>query len=284
MSRLLDTHIHIDNGAVPEPKRLLDSMDRAGVDRAVLLAEEPSYFEKSLSVKKADNAGRMERLMQWTKDTDGRLLPVYFIDPTERDAIEQIDRALDMGVIGFKIICETFYPGDDRAMPVYQHIADADKAILFHAGILYDYGNNGNFCRPCNFECMFDVSNIRFALAHIAWPWTDECIALYGKFNAMAYHPKYQNQKMYIDLTPGTPSYYRQRAMDAMGSVAFDDGYEWMDERVLFGSDSFTSEFNAQWIADLAAADREKLRKARFYDEVIDKIMYDNALGFWGIK
>ncbi len=281
--KIFDTHVHIDEYAKPEPGRLLKSMDAHGVDRTVLLSEEPFFFGKEGLTPEEWNSARLARLMEWTKTSGGRLLPVYYIDPTEPDAADQADRAIDAGAIGFKVICETFFPGDDRAMPVYQHIADAGKAILFHSGILWDYGNNGNYNRPCNWECMFDISGIRFALAHISWPWCDECISLYGKFSAMSYSPRYKGQKMYIDMTPGTPTYYRQKAMDALYSV-FSEGYEYLDKRLLFGSDSFTGDFDAFFQADLAAKDLEKLQKAGFTTEAAENIICANALEFWGIK
>ena len=279
---IIDTHVHIDNGAAPQPDRLLRSMDQNGIDRTVLLAEEPLYFEKDAEKRREWNRDRLERLTRWTKPSGGRLIGIYFIEPTEPDAIDQADRAIDAGAAGFKVICETHMPGDPRAMPVYQHIADAGKSILFHSGILWDYGDNGNFNRPCNWECMFDISGIRFALAHISWPWCDECIALYGKFNAMSYSPRYKGQQMYIDMTPGTPSCYRQRVIDTLHSV-FEEGYDLLDRRLLFGSDSFTGDYDAAFPADLARRDTDRLRAAGFADQAAQDILGRNALAFWGI-
>ena len=276
-----DTHVHIDSNAIPEPERLLREMDANGIDKVGLLSEEPHFFETDAAALRDWNDQRLDRLRKWT---DGnRLLPIYYINPTEKDAIDQADKAVEKGAIGFKVICETFYPGDDRAMPVYEHIASIGKSILFHSGILWDYGNNGNYNRPCNWECMFDIPGIKFALAHISWPWCDECIALYGKFNAMQYAPQYRGQKMYIDMTPGTPSYYRQNAFNALGSVYL-EGYEDLDKRLLFGSDNFTGTFDGESIASLAAGDNQRLQKAGFSAEQATSILGANALEFWGIN
>ncbi len=133
---LFDTHVHIDNFAKPQPGRLLKSMDESGIDRMALFAEEPAYFETDPLRLAQYNRDRLERLLQWCHLSGGRLVPIYFLNPIEKDAISQCDQALEAGAAGFKIICETFYPGDERAMPVYQYISDAGKAILFHSGIL----------------------------------------------------------------------------------------------------------------------------------------------------
>ncbi|MCI5771501.1 MAG: amidohydrolase family protein [Clostridiales bacterium] len=277
---IFDTHIHIGTYEKPNPKGMLESMDKAGVDKLALFADDPRFFEKDEGKLKEHNETRMAQMMVWYKEAPDRFVPIYYINPVEKTAMDQVDWALDKGAKGFKVICEDFKPGDPRAMPVYQHIADLDKAILFHSGILWDWGDNGNNNRPCNWECMFEIRNIRFALAHISWPWCDEAIALYGKFACMAYHPKYAGQKMYIDMTPGTPECYRQHVIDTLYQV----NYEHMDERLLFGSDLYTDGFNAQDVADLAKSDTEKLLKAGFSRETCENIMGKNALRFWGLE
>lgn len=280
---LFDTHIHIDNFAKPEPLRVLRDMDANGVDKVGFLAEEPAYYEKDDVKRKDHNKARLERLMQWGNGAKDRIMPIYFIDPTEPDAKDQVDMALDAGVIGFKIICETFYPGDDRAMPVYAHIAECGKSILFHSGILWDWGDNGKYNRPVFWECMMQIPKIKFALAHISWPWCDECLALFGKFAFMTWHPDYRDQKMYIDMTPGTPIHFRRQVFRMMQSLMAEDEYPLAD-RLLFGTDQFTNGFDAKGIVAQAENDTHLLLKSGFYPEVVEPMMGKNALEFWGIK
>ena len=281
MSRIFDTHVHIDKYAAPEPKRLLDSMDKHHIDKVALLAEDPEYtMEKDLNKCREYNDARLKRLKEWCDHSDGRLVPIYYINPVERDAMQQAEKAVDAGCAGFKVICETHYPGDERAMPVYQRIADLGKSILFHSGILWDWGDNGNYNRPCNFECLMGVSNIKFALAHVSWPWTDECLSVYGKFTNLWDHPSFRNQFMHIDLTPGTPMCYRQDVLNTIHDV----DYWGIRDRMLFGSDAFTSTFDGAFIADWAKNDTEMLLKAGYDQETVDKVLYDNAMAFWGLK
>ena len=281
MSRIFDTHVHIDKYAAPEPKRLLDSMDKHHIDKVALLAEDPEYtMEKDLNKCREYNDARLKRLKEWCDHSDGRLVPIYYINPVERDAMQQAEKAVDAGCAGFKVICETHYPGAARAMPVYQRIADLGKSILFHSGILWDWGDNGNYNRPCNFECLMGVSNIKFALAHVSWPWTDECLSVYGKFTNLWEHPSFRNQFMHIDLTPGTPMCYRQDVLNTIHDV----DYWGIRDRMLFGSDAFTSTFDGAFIADWAKNDTEMLLKAGYDQETVDKVLYDNAMAFWGLK
>lgn len=281
MSRIFDTHVHIDKYVAPDPKRLLDSMDKHRIDKVALLAEDPEYLlENDYRKCREYNEARLERLMQWCEGSDNRLVPIYYINPVERDAMEQAEKAVDRGCAGFKVICETHFPGDERAMPVYQRIADLGKSILFHSGILWDWGDMSNYNRPCNFECMMGVENIKFALAHVSWPWTDECLSVYGKFTNMWQHPSFRNQFMHIDLTPGTPMCYRQDVLDTI----HDTDYWGIRDRMLFGSDAFTNTFDGEFIASWAKNDTEMLLKGGFDQETVDKVLYQNAMDFWGLK
>ena len=85
---------------------------------------------------------------------------------------------------------------------------------------------------------------------------------------------------MHIDLTPGTPPCYRQ---DVLNTI-HDTDYWGITDRMLFGSDLFTNTFNAEDIAWQAKSDAEMLLKAGYDQTVVDKVLYDNAMAFWGLK
>jgi len=74
--------------------------------------------------------------------------------------------------------------------------------------ILYDGKNaSSSYNRPCNFECLLSIENLKFALAHISWPWTNECDAAYDEFNNTLDRFRKlgedYNTEMFIDMTPG---------------------------------------------------------------------------------
>ncbi len=275
---LIDTHIHVVRTDPVVPDEMLRGMDAGRVDYNVLFSDEPLYHSRDIAEKRAWNRGRLENLLAWTRGHD-RLLPVYFLDPTEPDAAEQADRALEAGCIGFKVICETFYPGDERAVPVYRYIASLGKSILFHSGILWDWGDNGNFNRPCNWECMMNVPKARFALAHISWPWCDECLAVYGKFTNLYQHPKFDDQRMYIDMTPGTPDCYREEVVRKLFAV----GYWGMEDRLLFGTDSFTTGYDGPGVRAFADSEATLFDRLGVSREAQEKIFWKNAAAFWGL-
>jgi predicted TIM-barrel fold metal-dependent hydrolase len=83
---------------------------------------------------------------------------------------------------------------------------------LFHSGILYFETFSSRFCRPAYYEALLQIPRFRFALAHVSWPWTDECLALFGQARS-AKKMGYSTAEMYVDITPGTPPDYRENAL-----------------------------------------------------------------------
>ena len=137
--RIFDTHFHVLNFDKPDQKTALLGMDKYHVDKLALLAEEPIYTLKSYRDIREHNKGRMDRLFQWCDGSDGRLLPIWWVNTTDPDAMQQVDEALDRGAVGFKVINETTMPGDGHALSVYQRMADAGKSILFHTAIYFNF-------------------------------------------------------------------------------------------------------------------------------------------------
>ena len=212
-----------------------------------------------------------------------------FIDPTEPDALEQAELAGRKGILGFKIICSQHFPCDDRAMPVYNKIAELKKPVLFHSGILYDGRNaSGNYNRPCNFEGLLSVDGLRFALAHISWPWTDECIAVYGKFNnAFSRSGKGGAGEMFIDVSPGTPRPYRKAVFDRLLFAGYN-----IKTNLLYGIDTSVGPYSSSYAKDILAYDEslfdEYYKTGGMFGRELDAdfrdyLYYKNLLRFVGL-
>jgi predicted TIM-barrel fold metal-dependent hydrolase len=272
---ILDGHIHIRDEAVA-PRPLLARMAAAGVAGGLLISRPPQAYAAGTETSTGDAARRLEQALAWC-DGSEHLYPFFWIDPTDHDARTQVERAAEAGIAGFKTICSSFLPSDDEAMPTFRAVAATGKPMLFHSGILWDGKPSGPFNRPCNFECLLEVDGLRFALAHISWPWVDECIAVYGKFlNAKTRRPDLSCE-MFIDLTPGTPPIYRRDALTKLHTVGYD-----VASNLIFGTDCNTAAYNAKWTLEWLDRDNAIYDELGLGDDTRRRIYADNLLRFVG--
>lgn len=216
-------------------QKLLTNLHAAGFDGGVILSADP------IKCAAMGAERRMEDTLSVCRGEDN-LFPLYWINPLESDAISQVERAVELGFDGFKMICSQYNPGCKECLDVLTKIASLNKPVLFHSGICWDGFNSANNNRPGNFEALIDIPHLRFTLAHVSWPWYDECIAVYGKFlNAHFARPDISCE-MFIDLTPGTPRGYREEVFRHMVASEYEYRYN-----LIFGTDSLTTAYNVSW-------------------------------------
>jgi predicted TIM-barrel fold metal-dependent hydrolase len=213
-------------------------------------------------------------VLDWCRG-DANLYPFFWIDPLEPKAMHQVTAAVRSGIRGFKVISDRFDPGDPRAMKIYRAIAATGRPILFHSGILWDGKPSSTHTRPLNFEALMDVDGLRFALAHIGWPWCEELIAVYGKLlNAYSLR-RDQAAEMFIDLTPGTPPIRREEALTLLFKIGYD-----VASNVFFGADCRAGDYQGQWVQDWIRRDNRIYRKLGLQAKILQSIYSDNLLRF----
>ncbi|MCL2352676.1 MAG: amidohydrolase family protein [Firmicutes bacterium] len=270
---IYDAHIHLNTMEKADAADTLARMESAGIGGGAVFSYKPNvdiydgnYFTPGQ---------KLDALMEFTAG-HGNLFPFYRIDPTEKDAADQVALAVSYGVRGFKVICHNHYPGDERAMKTYRAVARAGKPMLFHSGILYDSLNSSNYNRPAGFEALFEVEGLRFAMAHVSWPWCDEMIALFGKYKFAG--RKNKDIELFVDLTPGTPDIYREEVLTKLirlSAFGFTD-------HMMFGTDNVENydDGYAKSIIDMDGAIYDKLGVPAAERE---KIYSGNLLRFLGI-
>jgi len=272
---ILDCHMHVrdrEQNRAEFERRLR----KAGVGGGVVISlPPPNYLRWAEGVTHRE---RLDNVLSWCEG-DAECYPFFWLDPMAPDALEQVAMAVERGVAGFKVICHDHYPGDERAMPVYQAVASAGRPILFHSGILWDGEPSSFFNRPAEFEALLDVEGLRFALAHISWPWVDECLAVYGKILVASNHRADLKVEMFIDTTPGTPPIYRRDALTKLYSI----GYEVADN-VLFGSDSSPNDYDVDSVRQWLERDAQILGELGLSREALDGIHAGNLRRFLGLS
>ena len=234
---VVDMHVHM-----PRPisaKDALADMDAAGIDKAVFISPYGDFDRKKevddqykLRMDSARQRKSIDCLGDLIKEAPDRIRGLVWIEPTLPDAADAVEYAIvDKKCSGVKMIPYHWYPYDEKLFPVYERIQKLRVPILFHAGILWGFEDSSRFCRPANYEVMLHFPKIRFALAHIGWPWTDECLAVAGRFRFAIERDDPSRMQMIIDTTRGTPEFYRKDALDkAIQYLGIDS--------LAFGSDS----------------------------------------------
>ena len=270
----LDAHIHslqLEGNGAEKQKKLLADMETVGISGGLLISVDPLTFPE------ATYQQRIDAILQQAEGQEN-LFPFFWINPLDEDAVEQVDYAVKAGIDGFKIINSYTYPSDPRVMAICRRAAELDKPVLFHSGILWDGRDSARFNRPAEFECLLEIPKLRFMLAHISWPWCDECVAVLGKFdNAKTLRPDLSCE-MFVDVTPGTPEIYREDAIKKLFFSGYDSKYN-----VLFGTDCNTEHYNTRWAAQWMRRDDGLYRQFGLADEdFLSHIYHKNLLRFLG--
>jgi predicted TIM-barrel fold metal-dependent hydrolase len=222
---IIDAHLHCTGRETTDG--VLRSLDEAEIDIGVLLApflDAPYSLHEPASLREANR-----HLAALVRGHGDRLIGFAVVDPSQPDAVDDLQAAADAGLRGVKMVPSGWYPYEDRVRPLFERARDLGLPLLFHSGIFID-GRSGRFCRPVFFEALRDVPGLKVTLAHVGWPWTDEAIAV-GLIDRI--HGKPPAEAMFrCDLSFGPPPPYRlevlRKALDVLGA-----------ESLQYGSDCF---------------------------------------------
>jgi len=272
----IDAHVH--TRGTEDGKKILKALDEAGLDRIVLFGVPPHRNVAEGKTPPADaHKQSADHLAKLIAPDPERLIGFAWIEPTLPDAVEGVEYALgEKNLRGVKMIPNHWFPADERAQACYAKMEEFGKPLLVHTGILWGMSDTSQHCRPAFFEILLKYPKIRFAMAHMSWPWTDECFAVCGKFRAAAGHDDSRTWTSYVDITTGAPRIWKvdalQKALAYLG-----------DGQLIYGSDSFQAE-SAEDLKRHLDADRSILRDAGAGPETMEKILSTNALKWLGIS
>jgi len=203
--RIWDCHCHARGHETGED--VLKQMDAAKVDRINLFARYPDKGTREDVRASIDHLARVQAV------DPNRIFGLVWANPRAPGMVEELERGMvEKGLRGAKLIPDHWAPTDELVFPIYAKMKALRKPIQFHSGILYGFGDSSRFCQPVLYEALVNYPGLRFSLAHISWPWVDECIAVYGRFRAAAGY-KADKCQMWIDTCRGTPDAWREEAL-----------------------------------------------------------------------
>ena len=273
--KVYDMHVHAEYGE-PDSNALIERMEASGVYGGTVFSRRPL---EAGGEPRADYGERMKNVMEWTKGYEGRLFPVLWIHPYEKNILDKIRDAAESGICAFKMICDSYYVYEPKVMEMLRLIAELKKPVFFHSGILWNGAVSSEYNKPVNWEALLSIPDLQFSMGHCSWPWHDECIALYGKFiNAYLENPEVSCE-MFFDLTPGTPEIYREDLLYKLFHIGYD-----VPHNIMFGTDSSAATYGGEWVKKWISFDNMIYDKLGVPEEIRKNIYGDNFLRFIGVK
>lgn len=245
-----DEHIHIYDDNEPNPGAFAARMAEAGMTGGCVFSREQAPSPRLAKTTRMTPEQIVDNVIAWCSASP-TFYPFYWIDPSRDDAVELVDMAVEKGICGFKVIRNNGMPASGPALDAYRRMAYYGKPLTFHSGILYDGVPSSEFFRPVAFESMLRVPHLRFCLAHISWPWCDECLAVLGKIrdsswrlsDARTGEMNRDVPSMYIDTAPGPRSIWRKDALQKIYMTHFKDAIK---DRLMFGTDNSVRNYSVQ--------------------------------------
>jgi predicted TIM-barrel fold metal-dependent hydrolase len=157
---------------------LLMELDVSGLDRAVLLPVETTRT-RGLPIYTNEQVAELANMSD-------RLIGFASVDPLAPEAPEQLSQAIrHLGLRGLKLhpSAQEFSPDDRVLYPVYEKAAELGIPILFHAGLSWEPQARLKYAHPSRFEdVVADLPELNVVLAHLAWPWVLDAVALALKY------------------------------------------------------------------------------------------------------
>jgi uncharacterized protein len=151
-------------------------LDLAGLEKAVVL---PMDVASGAVVWTSEQIAELCRMST-------RFIGFASVDPHRPDAPERLKGAVQtLGLRGLKLNppMQRFFPDEALAYPLYETARDLGIPILFHAGMSWEPGSRLQYGHPMRMENVAaDFPALRIVLAHLAWPWVVEAVALALKY------------------------------------------------------------------------------------------------------
>lgn len=230
--QVLDAHTHLSGlGSGEKTEDIVATLDGADVTKAFVFAPLVDVRSWQLMDEHIDDVrAHNDYCADVCSGAPDRLLAFAVLNPAPRIAGGSLDRAVDLmiaeahrcyhelGIRGVKMVPNDWYPYDRPIIRLYQALAELGMYLAFHSGIFLD-GHEGRFCRPVFYEAVHEVPGLRAQIAHLSWPWVDECIAVLGMETIFQGDDpaKYQVK---ADLSFGPPDDWQpeawQKALDSL--------------------------------------------------------------------
>lgn len=214
-----------------------------------------------VKISNADTAG-------WVKKYPDTFIGFGSVDPWKGNvAVDEVKRCAEMGLRGMKFqqATQAFCPTNSRFFPIYEACNRLNLPVIFHGGTTAIHagtpGGGGlllEYCKPIPYidEIAARYPELRIIIAHPAWPWHDDQLAVMR-----------HKGNVYMDLSGWAPKYFPESIIQNANTL--------VQDKVFFGSD-FPMITPERWLSEFAALPIK--------ETVRPKILLHNAAKFMSIK
>jgi predicted TIM-barrel fold metal-dependent hydrolase len=191
VDRILDAHTHLTGMEGESDESILECMDFCGIEKVFLFAPMLNVRAHEITSDSLDNIRtHNDYCADICSKAPERLLGFCTLNPTPHLAGGDLERAVDLmieeadrcyhelGLRGAGELIPTHWHASEPPLArLWEALADLRMYTIFHAGVFYD-GRQSTYCRPAYFEGVRAAPNFKGHVAHVGWPWYDECVAM----------------------------------------------------------------------------------------------------------
>jgi predicted TIM-barrel fold metal-dependent hydrolase len=237
---------------------LIRSMDDAGVDIAVLTAEDA---ETTMGIKTPN-----EKVAEFVRKAPQRFVGMAAVDPHKgMTAVRELERAVKD--LGMKCLClepwlHKLRSNDKLYYPIYAKCVELDIPVWIHASINYVPQLTMDFGRPIHLdEVAGHFPELKVVAGHGGWPWVNEMMAFL-----------WRHSNAYTDISAIRPKYL---GMPGTGwEPLLQYGNSLLQDKIIFGT---------AWPAQQFKTNIEEIKALSIKEEVKKKWLGGNARKLLGL-
>ncbi len=158
---------------------LHDAMDKAGIERAVVLPIDSGLHQKMPLTLTEKTDHHADEVADYPN-----VITFVGIDPRRGETgLKELERAVtEKGCRGWKMYPPNgFYPDDKEFDPFYELCIDLGIPILIHQGFAPRF-KHVKYARPVYVDRVAaDFPDLKIILAHVGFPWKDETLMIASK-------------------------------------------------------------------------------------------------------
>ena len=237
---------------------LIRSMDDAGVDIAVLTAEDA---ETTMGMKTPN-----EKVAEFVRKAPQRFVGMAAVDPHKgMTAVRELEHAVKD--LGMKCLClepwlHKLRSNDKLYYPIYAKCVELDIPVWIHASINYVPQLTMDFGRPIHLdEVAGHFPELKVVAGHGGWPWVNEMMALL-----------WRHSNAYADISAIRPKYLGMPGTGWESLLQY--GNSLLQDKIIFGT---------AWPAQQFKTNIEEIKALAIKEEVKKKWLGGNARKLLGL-